>query len=522
MGYNEGPRPRPAAASTHDNHPEPMTTKKNLWILTQERFSKSALIGALQHFARTEGLALAVDVKRWALFPTSTDELHFSFTYEIEGVRLEGVERLFVQPMETVPGGIGTILYRSTVQPDRTSVPAAAYEYAGSNDTEHAQLLVRLAKMAAFASEYPEAPKPALLLVEPKETVYFGRTLPPSFRLALSLMKTLGIDFEGFDHVRYPEKPFESLDELIERTNEWMPQRSTLQGRKLRIERLPGNTLRFNGWIEKGGNPSAEPATSLVTVLAWVVRHLGFNGTIVLAEHGLIEGSSYGTERFRTLMASLGVLLDGMTREAYEEAFIRSVPPRSQWAPYWIRATEQRRQVIYFLEALFNAVGVGRTLLSPESTLGRPFMWREDGYAIEVEPVFVRDRQFTIPDWVVLDEKTKTAVLWSARTWRNRWSALEHTANFDLFTDSYMTPYYPDAKVEVYGAIQGTQTVELPYSLFAFMLTNDGTLIPGEAPPPILTRALSRLKDAWRRKNRGYIDPALLCYDVTTAPLTLF
>lgn len=497
----------------------------NVWILSEEPPKPEVLTRLVTLTAQRLNQTVTESKAGVRLLPLAGEGNAFSFTYEIVGLTVTGVNRLFFR---LVTSPLHVVDYQVFVQdliPTQTDKPLFYVEEARLSDNEKSGLFTRLAKWALLARWHPDAKDRVLLFTDTALERKFAPTLKPSFLFCLRLIKTLGIAIQDAPDVIGDIDAFDSVKAVIDAKNALSPERDHLQKSvpmhwsvpvRLHIE---GDTLIIRAWLEKGGTISHEANISLVGSLAMTVRHLGWTGKITVTDHGVVDDYLIRANKFHVFQETFGVELEDV------ESFGMKLPRH-----YWTFEKRNKKQVTIFLACVVPYFGLGKVLFSHHNRAEKTDFLKPNGQTSEVRRYVdlkahregVDNQRIDTPDLCLINKAQDQALILNAQTWGARWSALNQLPLMANFEAVYINRFYPNASVENRALLFGSKQDSLPYSLFCLLLNDDGKLIVHDDAPQLIKDAVNRLHAFWEKKSEGRLPPDLARFSFGPSSGTLF
>ncbi len=501
------------------------STAQNVWILSEEPPKPEVLTRLTGLTAQRLNVAMTVAKGGVKLLPLAGEGNRFSFTYEVVGVTIPGVARLFFRLVTSPLHVVDYQVFLQDLMPIQADQPLFYVEEARLTDNEKSGLFTRLAKWALLTRWHPEARDRVLLFTDSPLERKFPPVLKPGFLFALRLIKTLGIQIEDAPEAIGEVVPFDSVEAVIEAKNQLSPERDHLQKAvpmhwsvPVRLN-LEDNTLVIRAWLEKGGTISHEANISLVGALAMTVRHLGWTGPILVTDHGVVDDYLIRANKFHVFQETFQIELYGV------ESFGMKLPRH-----YWTFEKRNKKQVTVLLAALIPYFGLGKVLFSHHNRAEKTDFLKPNGQTSEIRRYVdlkahhegVDNQRIDTPDLCLINKAQTHALIINAQTWGARWSALNQLPLMANFEAVYVNRFYPDASVENRAVLFGSKQDSLPYSLFCLLLNDDGQLIVHDEAPELIKTAVDRLHQFWEKKSDGRLPPDLARFSFGPSSGTLF
>ena len=254
---------------------------KNVYILTEERPKISVLATILQKFSTDQKAPCFIDNLR--ILPILEKDT-FSFTYELIGFRSNIVNKVFIKTVSGTSSFADFLIFYQQNIPTPTDIPLYAIEETKTDDKESRNTGVyqRITKFIFLNFYYPNTKKIMLYALqveqkeEPTETYIFGT----------KLLLTLGVEILGKKLDSQLFTPFTSVQEVI---NLKAQMRRPPAGNTPILITQKQNTIEISGRLFKNDSLAHDPNIGALSAIAATLRHLGWEHTITITQHGLSQ-----------------------------------------------------------------------------------------------------------------------------------------------------------------------------------------------------------------------------------------
>lgn len=279
---------------------------KNLWILTEERPKTSVLQTIFSYFAKDQDCGFFGDTIR--IIPLLDKNKCFDFTYKVIGFTCAKVNNIYIKTVSGSSSFTDFLIYYQEEQPKPTDVPLYAIEETKTDDKESRNTGVyqRCSKFVFINYFYPTTKKVMLYALQvgqkesPTETYIFGTRL----------LLTLGVDILGKKLDDDIFKPFTSIEEVIFFKK---GMRKAPAGNTPILITKTDDKIQISGRLYKSGSLSHDPNIGALSIIAAVIRKLGWKNGIEITQHGLNQCHVGNRNKFIQIANQIGISLEGLT-----------------------------------------------------------------------------------------------------------------------------------------------------------------------------------------------------------------
>lgn len=460
---------------------------KNLWFLTEERPKKEVLIQIFERFAKDYKYAVFIDDIR--ILPILQND-EFTFTYEVTGFKCKNVEKVYIKTISGKSSFTDYLIFYQENEPVQSDVPIYAIEETKTDDSESRNTGVyqRCSKFVFIDTYYPNVKKIMLynLQIEQKETP----TATSIFGTRMLL--TIGVEIMGKTLDENIFKPFTTIDEVIELKNEM---RQPPKGN------VPINITKYDDKIEISGRLikadclSHDPNIGALSIIAGVLRELGWTKDIVITKHGLTSQNQVGaTNKFVQIANKLNVSLDGL-----------EVPRVTSNSIYWDYDKNGEKLGTIFIHIAVDNFTTGYSIFENHAGCEKGYFITKEGVHIPLAKYKDRakykagDRSqiISIPDLILIDFDRKEAINIEGKKYENRFIGIDTLATYDFIEKNYILKYYPNFKIVRTVVLYGSKEEELVEIELGFLLNENGKSILGVKAPRLFIDAINNLLSFW-------------------------
>lgn len=461
--------------------------RKNIWILTEERPKKVVLQQIFAYFAKDMGCGFFGDSIR--ILPLLDKNNCFDFTYEVVGFTCAKVNRIFLKTVSGSSSFTDFLVFYQDKQPNAHDVPIYAIEETKTDDKEsrNTGVFQRCSKFVFVQNYYPSAKKIMLyaLQVEQKEkpsaTYLFGTRL----------LLTLGVVILGKKLDPTIFCPFKTIDELIACKNSM--RRPPIGNVPILLKKTP-TKIQISGRLYKNNSLAHDPNIGALTILAAVLRKLGWEKEIEITQHGLSQCHVGSTNKFVQIANQLNIKLQGLT-------IPMSVLPDN----YWHYDVTGEKLGTIFIHIVVENFTESYSVFENHAGCEKGYFMTADGNHIPLAKYTDRaaykagdkDKIVSIPDLVLLDIKETEAITIEGKKYEFRQNGIRELARYDAFDQMYLQKYYPEFKVVRTVVLYGSHEQEIAEVQVGFLLNADGKLVLGVKAPKLFKRAIKNLLDFW-------------------------
>lgn len=460
---------------------------KNLWILTEERPKREVIANILIRFAKDYKLACFIDTIR--ILPI-LDNGKFSFLYEVVGFRSNKINKVFVKSVSGFSSFVDFLVFYQEEQPVQTDIPLYAIEETKTDDRESRNTGVyqRASKFVFIDYYYPDIKKIMLynLKIDQKEkptaTYIFGT----------KLLLTIGVEILGKKLESKIFKPFSSIDEIIIFKD---AMRKAPAGNIPIAINKEGNKILVSGRLYKSGGLAHDPNIGALSLICAAIRKLGWEGEIIVTNHGLEQNHIQVGNKFVKIANGLNIKIQGLS------------VPRSQVSDsYWEYESGGEKLGTIFVHLVIENFTKGLSIFENHAGCEKGYFITSDGKHIPLEKYSDRtaykagdkNKIISIPDLILIDFGRNEVINIEGKKYQFRQNGIEELKNFDDIEKKYIAKYYPKYKiirtVVLYGGME-RQVIEIEVG---FLLNQNGDLVLGIKAPELFKEAIKNLLDFWK------------------------
>ena len=464
------------------------TENKNLWILTEERPKKSVLEMIFSYFAKDQNCGFFGDTIR--IIPLLDSNKCFDFTYQVIGFTCAKVNKIFIKTVSGTSSFTDFLIYYQDNQPKPQDEPVYAIEETKTDDKESRNTGVyqRCSKFVFINYFYPNCKKVMLYALqvgqkeEPTETYIFGTRL----------LLTLGVDILGKQLDKNIFVPFSTIDEIIKAKSSM---RRAPKGNAPILLTKFDEKIQISGRLYKSGSLSHDPNIGALSIIAAVLRRLGWEKEIEITQHGLSQSHVGSRNKFVQIANQIGISLQGLT-----------LPKATLPKDYWHYDLQGEKLGTIFIHLVVENFTESYSIFENHAGCEKGYFHTSDGKHIplakyadrEAYKLGDKDQIVSIPDLVLLDIKETEAITIEGKKYQNKHQGIIELNNYDSFDAMYLKKYYSKFHIVRTVVLYGSTEEQIAEVEVGFLLNANGKLVLGIKAPKLFRRAINNLLDYWK------------------------
>ena len=320
----------------------------------------------------------------------------------------------------------------------------------------------------------------------PTETSIFGTRL----------LLTLGVEILGKTLPKNIFCPFGSIDELIAlKASMRKPPAGNIP---INITKTD-NKISISGRLFKSDSLAHDPNIGALSIIAKVLRVLGWKDVIEITHHGLSQQHIKATNKFIKIASKLKLSLEGLRMPSVDF---------SQDA-YWRYDLEGEKLGTIFIHIVIESFTSGYSIFENHAGCERGYFFTKEGNPIVLAKYADKekykngdkDQIVHIPDLIVIDFDRSEIINIEGKKYEFKQNGIDELNNYDAIEKNYIAVHYPEFSiirtVVLYG---GTSNIIIEIEV-GFLLNRNGKLILGIKAPEIFKLAINNLLDYWNIKK---------------------
>lgn len=464
-----------------------MSCQKNIWILTEERPKKEVLQMIFSYFVKDQKCGFFGDNIR--IIPLLDANKHFDFTYEVIGFTCAKVNKVFIKTVSGSSSFIDFLIFYQNEQPKSSDIPLYAIEETKTDDKEsrNTGVFQRCSKFVFIQNYYPTTKKIMLYALQvqqkekPTETYIFGTRL----------LLTLGVEVLGKKLDKAVFTPFKSIDEVIQCKN---AMKRPPAGNTPIIITKTESKIQISGRLFKSGSLSHDPNIGALSIIAAVLRKLGWINSIEITRHGLSQKHIGKTNKFIQIANQLKISLEGL-----------SVPRVILPKDYWHYDLEGEKLGTIFIHIVVENFTESYSIFENHAGCEKGYFQTSDGDHIPLAKYADREAYKAgdknqivfIPDLVLLDVKESESITIEGKKFQYRQNGINELSGYNAFDTMYLKKYYPKFQIVRTVVLYGSKEEKIMEVQVGFLLNASGKLVLGIKAPKLFERAIKNLLDFW-------------------------
>lgn len=451
----------------------------NLWVLTEEKPKRSVVIEILKKYSLEYEKRIEIDANGIIIAPIFEDK-KYSFTCEIYGVTVEGIHNIY---LKTVSGGssfLDYLLFEQDEEPDDgdCSHMVMAFEETKTSDDESRNTGVyQRASKFAFIRAYSTTAKTYMLYNDelnarenkrPSDTSVFGT----------NMLLTLGVEILGKSNLSWFKK-YTNIDELIDAKNSM---RRPPAGNVPILIHKYDDRIEVSGRLSKpadAGNIGHDPNIGALSLIAYCLRHLGWDKKIVITKHGVTQNyinRTRGRNKFLYICKLYGMVLDGIVMpENYDL-------PEKYW--HYEKSSEKVTSILLHILAENNGL---EEVYQNHAGCERGYFYTKEKEAITLPKKDASGiENLYIPDLILYENEDNVVLLIEAKKLSTLNEGLVEIEHYDSIENEYIKKYYPNATNLRYLTLFGGNIEELPSEKVLVHMNYDGSVIINKDAPDFI------------------------------------
>ncbi len=461
-------------------------TKKNIWILTEERSKNEVLETILNKFVSDRKYTAFIDNLR--ILPILEDD-KFTFTYKLIGFECNKVNEIFIKTVSGNSSFVDFLIFYQNKEPKLTDTPIYAIEETKTDDKESRNTGVyqRCSKFVFINSYYPNVAKIMLysLRIEqkknPTDTYIFGT----------KLLLTLGVEILGKELDAEIFKPFTSINEIIKEKD---AMRKAPKGNVPILLYKFSNKIEVSGRLYKSGGLSHDPNIGALSIISAVLRKFGWKKKIVITKHGLEQKNIGKSNKFIQIAKVLNIDLQDL-----------KMPKASLNSDYWKYETEGEKLGTIFIHLVVESFTTGYSIFENHAGSEKSYFITKEGEPIVLKKYSNRaeykagdkSKIVHIPDLILIDFDRTEIINIEGKKYQFRKKGIEELNNYDYIEENYIHKYYPKFSITRTVVLYGSDNDEIIEIEIGFLLNKNGGLILGIKAPDLFKDAIKNLLDFW-------------------------
>ena len=460
---------------------------KNLWFLTEERPKQEVLQMILKKFVQDNSF---VAIIRPLFVRPILEDSKFAFIYEVTGFECNKVDKIYIKTITSNSSLVDYLIFYQDAEPTLLDEPIYVIEETKTDDNESRNTGVyqRCSKFVFVNFFYPSVPKIMLYnlqitqKLEPTATYIFGT----------KMLKTLNVEILGkkeVDDEKYA--PFKSIEEFIDLKN---IMEDTKNGQSVKIIKSD-NKIEISAKLFKSKGLSHDPNIGMTTIMAQVLRVLGWTHEIEITKHQLPDQKSIGrTNKFIQIANRIGISLQGLI-----------IPKAKMNIDYWKYDMSGEKIGTIFIHLVAEYFTQSGLIFENHASSEKGYFFPLNGKPFPLPKYKNRalykagdkSQKVEIPDLILYDVKENEVINVEGEQYKNRSKGFLQIKTFDFIEKEFINKHYPNVKIIRTVVLFGSEETSIFEVEVGFLLNQNGQLILGIEAPKLFHEAIKNLTDFW-------------------------
>lgn len=462
------------------------TSKKNLWILTEERPKNEILRNIISKFCIDNHISWFLDNMR--IIPILKN-WKFSFTYELIWPRFEKINKFFIKTVSWNSSFVDFLVFYQQNEPVEWDIPEYAIEETKTDDSESRNTWVfqRASKFVYINSYFPNTKKIMLynLQIEQKKTP----TDTNVFWTKCFLTLWVEILWKKQDK---EQKPFSSVKELIAYKN-WM-KRAPASNVPILLKK-EWNTIYVSWKLFKSDRLAHDPNIWALSLISATLRKLWWKWKIVITQHWLNQSHVNWKNKFIQIANIIWIELEWL-----------NIPRVSKKDEYWHYEKNGEKLWTIFMHLIVENFTRWYSIFENHAGCEKWYFIKSNWEHIPLEKYTDReayknwdkDAIYFIPDLILLDVERLEIINIEWKTYENRSKGIEELNNYAPIENNYIKPEYPKHKIIRTVALYWSNEERVVEIEVWFLLNRQWKPILWIKAPALFREAVENVLDFWK------------------------
>ena len=441
----------------------------NIWILTEEKPKVSVTRQLLSIFCNDFGGI--IDRSDLISITPSIHNNVFEFQYIVTGIKLHDIDNIIIKIVSGSSSFMDFLFFLQENAPTEGStldnlIFATEETKTSDDESRNTGVYQRCSKFVFIKSYYNV---PLYMLYNDEASVREEKKPSDTSIFGTNLLLTIGVKIIGklIDSWFYP---FNTIQEIIEfKTRMRRPPGNNIP---IEIHMISRSLITISGRLDKPqniGKIAHDPNIGALSIIAYSLRYLGWQGEIVITRHGVTQNyidNTNGKNKFLYIAGIVNISLAGLNLP------VRAEMPDNYW--HYEMKSEKMASILFhvlcenrgFIEVYQNHAGCERG-----------YFKTRDCELITLPKKTPAGENLLIPDVIVRDESNKVIILIEGKKLDTISAGLAELKGYDDIERLYIQPYFPGYTVYRRLTIFGGHATTLPHPKVLFYLSEDGRII---------------------------------------------
>lgn len=462
----------------------------NLWILTEEKPKSEVICEIVRIVFEKKSFTGFFDTIK--IIPMLNDQRHFAFTYRVIGICSNQVDQIFIKVVKGKSSFVDFLIFLQNDEPAQADKPLLIIEETKTTDRES-----RNTGAGQRASKFPYA---KLFYPDAGQIMLYSSTTDENDKPSLTnqfftrLLITYGVEIIGKELDSSLFAPFACIKEVMDFKDKMSNPRNG--NVPIKITKTSNTEISISGRLQKGGRLSHDPSIGQLTIIAAVLRKLGWKGKIKITQHGLTKEMVGKKNKFIYLANLLNITLDGLT-----------VPISNPPSQYWEYEMVGEKMVTIFLDLIVEYLSSGFNIYSNHAGAERGYFLTRTGEQLTVKKFIDKvaykagdkSQIINLPDLVICDDDNNQIINIEGEQFKNVKDGIKQLKLFDAFENKYIEEHYPNMPIKRTVVLFGGDKSGLNHVEVSIILTTTGEIhISVKNAPEIFKTATQNLRDFYK------------------------
>lgn len=252
--------------------------------------------------------------------------------------------------------------------------------------------------------------------------------------------------------------------------------------------------IQISGRLYKNGGLAHDPNIGALTIIAAVLKKLGWTKKIEIIMHGLTQDCIGKTNKFIKIANILNIELEDL-----------DVPKVELPKNYWHYETKGEKLGTIFIHLVVENFTKNYSIFENHAGCEKSYFVTKTGEHLPLGKYSDKNsyksgdksKIIFIPDLVLLDISENEVITIEGKTYSNRKNGIEELKNYDIFDERYLKPFYPDFKIIRTVVLYGSKNEKIAEIKIGFLLNENGRCVLGINAPKLFKTAIKNLFDYW-------------------------
>ena len=462
-------------------------SRKNLWILTEERPKNIVLKNIIAKFCKDNHICWFLDNLR--VIPILNDG-RFMFTYELLWARFEKINKIFIKTVSWSSSFVDFLVFFQEDEPTEKDIPLYAIEETKTDDSESRNTWVfqRASKFVYINSYYPNTRKIMLynLQIEQKKSqtdtnIFWTRCFLTLWVEILWKKQTSELS------------AFSTVEELIACKNSMKRPPAWNVPILLKQEQ---DCIYISWRLIKWNSLAHDPNIWALSLISATLRKLWWCWRIIITEHGLRQDQFTWSNKFIQIAHIIGIELDWLV-----------LPEISEKNKYWHYEKDGEKLGTIFMHLIVENFTQWYSIFENHAGCEKGYFIKSNWDHIPLEKYTDREAYkewnwnaiYSIPDLILLDVERLEIINIEWKKYKNRANGIAELKNYDPIERDYIMQEYPKYKIIRTVVLYWSHESKIVEIEVWFLLNREWKPILWIKAPELFKEAVKNMIDFWKK-----------------------